>query len=328
MESRNRTLWVVILIFGALLVACCCLAAALAAATGLVVLPAGERGERGVIERAEQVPVESAQFEQIVAVGDEPAIEIVNFAGNVDVVTGPPGEVHVRATRDAPGAPRLSDVQVLISEESGVLRIVTRRPAALMSAQVRIELAVPEHARLVVDLGAGDVSVAGVRGGVDVETGAGTVAVQALAGGVDLFTGSGQISARDVSGSLEVETGAGTIVIEAVDGAVDAHTGTGTITVQGAAGPIRLDSGAGTLEYEGAPEGECRFTTGMGAIVLRLPAGLNAQVDLSTGMGEVSVDRPVDGDISRNEVRGSVGTGQGASIYAETGNGDVSVQTY
>ena len=52
MESRNRTLWVVILIFGALLVACCCLAAALAAATGLVVLPAGERGDRGVIERA------------------------------------------------------------------------------------------------------------------------------------------------------------------------------------------------------------------------------------------------------------------------------------
>ena len=300
MESKNRNLWI-LLIIGAVVVACCCLAAALAAFTGLAVFPFSGQSESGPTwrqeRRAVREPVEAAELEEIIAVGDMPAIEIDNFAGSVDVMAGPAGQVTLNATRRAPGALRLNDVQVVVSEEGGVVRIVTRRPATLVAAQVQIEVTVPENAILVVDLGSGDVNVQGVKGGVDVETGAGTITGQDLAGGVSLLTGSGQISARNVLGSLGAETGAGAIMVEEVEGSINAHTGSGTINVWRAVGQVRLDSGVGTLEYRGTPQGECRFTTGTGTIILNLPADVNARVDLSTGMGEVRVDLPVVGDV-------------------------------
>jgi hypothetical protein len=124
---------------------------------------------------------------------------------------------------------------------------------------------------------------------------------------------------------LDVDTGAGTLEVRGITGQIDAHSGAGTIEVRGAQGIARLDVGAGQIIYEGAPEGECRFHTGAGEIVLRLPADLNAEVDLSTGLGNVNVDHRVDGRVSMRQVRGVIGDGSQASIYAHTGVGSIEV---
>lgn len=123
---------------------------------------------------------------------------------------------------------------------------------------------------------------------------------------------------------LRLETGAGNIEVGGVIGEMDAHTGAGNIEVQGAAGPVSLDTGAGEVDYAGEPRGECIFSTGAGNVTLRLPAELDAQVELHTGIGTIDLGGfDVDGEITNTEVDGVIGSGEDASIEARSGAGNV-----
>ena len=125
---------------------------------------------------------------------------------------------------------------------------------------------------------------------------------------------------------LDVDTGAGTIDFRDMTGSIRANSGAGEIEARGAAGPVELRVGAGSLRYEGTPAGHCSFETGAGDIRLRLPARPDLRVELSTGLGTVDVDYDVDGTTSPREVRGVIGDGGDASIYAHTGIGNLSVK--
>jgi hypothetical protein len=46
-------------------------------------------------------------------------------------------------------------------------------------------------------------------------------------------------------------------------------------------------------------------------------------VDLHTGVGSIELDFAVDGEVSRRDVKGVIGSGEGASIYARTGSGSI-----
>jgi hypothetical protein len=46
-------------------------------------------------------------------------------------------------------------------------------------------------------------------------------------------------------------------------------------------------------------------------------------VDLETGMGTIDAGFAVDGYASRQEVKGTIGTGDQGSIYAHTGAGSI-----
>jgi hypothetical protein len=122
---------------------------------------------------------------------------------------------------------------------------------------------------------------------------------------------------------LDADTGAGNLDVDGLTGEIDAHSGAGNVDVRGAAGTARLDTGAGSIGYQGTPQGECRFETGAGNIRLVLPADLNVQVDLDTGMGNIDVDYVVDGQVTRTEVNGVIGDGSQGSIYAHSGTGNI-----
>jgi hypothetical protein len=124
---------------------------------------------------------------------------------------------------------------------------------------------------------------------------------------------------------LDADTGAGNVDIDGITGEIDAHSGAGDMGVRGATGAARLDTGAGSIRYEGTPQGECRFETGAGNIKLTLPADLNVQVDLDSGVGNIDVDFAVDGQVSKREVRGVIGSGAQGTIYAHTGAGNIDV---
>jgi hypothetical protein len=100
--------------------------------------------------------------------------------------------------------------------------------------------------------------------------------------------------------------------------------GAGEIDIRGVRGSAGVKLGAGSIEYDGEPVGDCRFETGAGEIVLRLPANLNAEIDLDTGIGEVDVAGfDVAGQVSRGRAQGRIGRGGDASIFARTGAGRV-----
>jgi DUF4097 and DUF4098 domain-containing protein YvlB len=140
-------------------------------------------------------------------------------------------------------------------------------------------------------------------------------------------------SLRDISVDLEVttpdgtrldaHTGAGNVDIDGITGGIDAHSGAGNLEVRGVAGTARLDTGAGNIGYQGAPQGDCRFETGAGNITLSMPADVNVQVDLQTGMGNIDVDFAVDGQVTRRQVRGAIGSGAQGTVYAQTGVGNI-----
>jgi hypothetical protein len=124
---------------------------------------------------------------------------------------------------------------------------------------------------------------------------------------------------------VDTDTGAGNVEVDGITGEIDVHTGAGDTDIRGAAGTTRLDTGAGTIRYQGTPQGECRFETGAGNIRLMLPADVNVRIDLDTGVGNIDVDFSVDGQVTRREVRGTIGSGAQGTIYAHTGTGNIDV---
>lgn len=125
---------------------------------------------------------------------------------------------------------------------------------------------------------------------------------------------------------LELDTGAGNVEVDGVQGEISAHTGAGNMQVWGAAAPVALNTGAGNVDYDGQPRGECTFDTGAGNITLHLPAGINAEVELGTGIGNISLGGfDVVGDTSGTDVGGTIGTGGEATIVADTGVGNITL---
>ena len=128
-------------------------------------------------------------------------------------------------------------------------------------------------------------------------------------------------------GQVRVDTGAGEVDVRDVAGRIEIHSGAGSVDVRGGRGPVRVDLGAGQITYEGVPAGECRFQTGVGEIVLRLPEDPDVRIDVGTGLGSVDVDFDVDGQVSPRSVNGVIGDGRQGSISAHTGAGSVSVRS-
>lgn len=126
---------------------------------------------------------------------------------------------------------------------------------------------------------------------------------------------------------LDLMTGAGAIRVRNVRGEISAQTGAGSVDVTGATGPVTLNSGAGQVTYEGDPTGTCTFNTGAGSIRLRLPADLDAEVQLDTGVGDIDLGGfDVEGDIRGTEVDGIIGTGEDAVIEASTSVGSIDLE--
>jgi DUF4097 and DUF4098 domain-containing protein YvlB len=318
MESRNRNVWIVAAIV--LVLVCCCLAVAAAgAAAWFLSWPSGCCGESGV---------EGGQVVRAFEVGSSPNLKVDNFAGSVTVRAGEGGEIQVVATKHARRSSDLERIEVEMVEQGGGLLVKTRKPRRLNNAWVKLEITAPAGTRLDADTGSGNVGVSGFDGGVRVDTGSGSVTVRNLKGDVEVHTGTGSVEARDVEGRLKVDTGSGRVTIEGMTGESEAHTGSGGIDVHGARGSGRFDTGSGSIDYQGSPQGDCRFNTGSGSINLRLPADLNARVDLHTGSGSIDVAYAVDGLVSGKDVQGVIGSGDGATIYARTGTGSIDLIRY
>jgi DUF4097 and DUF4098 domain-containing protein YvlB len=221
------------------------------------------------------------------AVADSPALTVDNFAGNVTVRAGEAGTIRVVAVKRAASEGDLRRIEVRMRKRDGGLEITTDKPSGLQTAWVALEITAPRRTR------------------VDLNTGGGNVSVSGLDGRVEMDTAGGNIELSDASGEIHMETGGGKIDISNASGEIDARTG------------------GGSIAYQGTPQGSFRFDTGAGDIRLRLPAELNVKVDLDTGTGEIDVDWPVDGQVSKRRVRGTIGSGDEGEIEAHAGAGNI-----
>jgi len=262
MESKNRTIWIFVIV--ALVLMCCCVIAVVAAALGFYTL--------GPVDRVQIGGEVRESSEQSFVVGEAPSLSIDNFAGQVTVVAGESGTIRVQVTKKARGQNRLDSLAVSIVEKENGLQIETRNSSHLSNVSVDLEITAPADTRL------------------------------------DVQNGAGEVNASGLVGELAL------------------HTGAGSVDVSGGSGAARLDTGAGSITYQGNPQGDCRFDTGAGSIEIYLPADASVNVDLSTGVGDISVDFDVAGQVSRQRVQGTIGAGGQGSIYAHTGVGSIDLR--
>jgi len=317
MEPRNRSVWIFVAVVLALM--CCCFAVLTAGAAWFVSWPSGWNIGGSV---------EGGQVVRTFEVDSAPDLEVDTFAGSVTVRAGSAGEIRVVVTKHAPRSSDLERIEVEMVEQEGGLLVRARTPRRLNNAWVKLEITAPAGTRVKAHTGAGSMGVSGFDGGAKLDTGSGSVTIGDLKGNVEVHTGAGSVEVRNVTGTLQVDTGSGRVTVEGVTGETSVHTGSGGIDVHNARGAGRYDTGSGSIDYQGSPEGECRFETGSGSISLRLPDGLNASVDLHTGSGSIDLAYDVDGQVSREDVQGIIGSWDEAAIYAHTGSGAVQLNRY
>ncbi|HEV8383989.1 MAG TPA: DUF4097 family beta strand repeat-containing protein [Candidatus Acidoferrales bacterium] len=163
------------------------------------------------------------------------------------------------------------------------------------------------------------------------ETGDGHVSVKSIAGKVDVHTGDGHITVASLRGAMRLRTGDGHVEGDNLDGKLDVQTGDGRVRVSGRFDELSLRTNDGSVDANARPgskiETEWYVTTGDGAVRLRIPENLSADLDAHTGDGRITVDFPVTmgaGTMSRSNVRGKL-NGGGPPLRVRTGDGSIHI---
>ena len=158
-------------------------------------------------------------------------------------------------------------------------------------------------------------------------SGSGEVVVSGVNGNVHASSGSGSVRVGSGAGEVRASSGSGTVTVDGARGPVQASTGSGEVRITTGQGPVTASTGSGDIEVSMVSltgSEDMNFSSGSGAITLRLPADFAAVVHATTGSGEIESDfqMTVTGRMSRNSLRGTIGGG-GRTLRLSTGSGDI-----
>jgi hypothetical protein len=148
-----------------------------------------------------------------------------------------------------------------------------------------------------------------------------------------ISTASGNIKAEGVSGRLQLNTASGDVTLQSVGGEIRASTASGTVRVRDAAGSVSANSASGDVDVELTRvegDGDMRFSTASGDVHVRLPASLDARVDISTVSGSIDTNFAI--EVKENKygpgssAHGQLGSGS-RSLKISSASGDVSLKS-
>jgi DUF4097 and DUF4098 domain-containing protein YvlB len=278
MESKNRGVWIfVLVVVVALALMSCCLVAA----AGAIGVPVFVRSliPESVNWSWPHEPVElpglelSERMEESFEVGSAPSLSIDSFAGGVTIRVGDEGTVRVVATKKATSRSRLDAIEVEMSAGASEVKITTRHPSlsSVSNLSVDLEITVPADTSVDLETGAGAIDVRGVRGALNIEAGAGGVEIRDAAGPVRVAVGAGGIDYDgDPSGECTFRAGAGGITLRIPADAsleVDLSAGLGGVRSDlRVSGTVTRRSVHGTIGT--GSQGSIMATAGVGGIEL------------------------------------------------------------
>jgi DUF4097 and DUF4098 domain-containing protein YvlB len=129
---------------------------------------------------------------------------------------------------------------------------------------------------------------------------------------------------------VEARSGNGDVSVDGAGDRVDASSGNGDIRVTTALGPVSATTGNGRVwvRMERLTEASSMdFRTGKGTITVTLPDNLAADIEATTGNGQVDSDFPIttQGRFSTHRLFGRIGGG-GPRLELRTGNGDIELR--
>jgi hypothetical protein len=137
-----------------------------------------------------------------------------------------------------------------------------------------------------------------------------------------------RVELEDVGGGAEVEVEHGGLQAKRVRGGLVARVSGDDVAIDGVEGALQVDSRRARVRVAPLlPLAETSIQSEHGSVVLVLPAGAAAQLDLDASQGEVEVELPGfdASEQTRSRVAGRVGAG-GPTLRVATRHGDVTVR--
>lgn len=175
---------------------------------------------------------------------------------------------------------------------------------------LRVEIHMPSNGDLQVESSDGSVEADGLVGKVDIKTSDGSISLNGIKGDIRLHASDGSIQGHDLDGNLEASTSDGSMNLAGRFDSLNLKTSDGSINAQARSGS-KIVSG-------------WTVHTSDGSVDLVVPNDLQANIDVSTGDGHISLGIPVtvEGSLSNSQIRGKMnGGGQPLSIH--TGDGSI-----
>jgi hypothetical protein len=127
-------------------------------------------------------------------------------------------------------------------------------------------------------------------------TASGDIEIENVAGEIGVNTASGDVTIRQVQGNVRANTASGDVKISLVQGDVQANSASGDVSAIDVSGLVSANTASGDVavqlnRVEGV--GEMKFTSASGNVTVKVSNQLNAQVQLSTGSGDIQSDFPL-----------------------------------
>lgn len=170
----------------------------------------------------------------------------------------------------------------------------------------------------------GSIRTGRLAGESELKTSGGSIRVASAAAPLNVKTSGGSIRIGDTTASVDAKTSGGSIHLGRIGGDVAAHTSGGGIEIEGAAGRIDAATSGGSIDAKitGPLSGDSRLSTSGGHVHIALAKGLNLEVDAKSS-GRIDSDVPVtiEGSMSRNRLRGRIGSGGPSLVLRSSGGG-------
>jgi len=208
--------------------------------------------------------------------------------------------------------------------------------------EVQWNIRVPSSYNLDVRTSGGSIELADIGGTVQARTSGGSIRTGRLAGESTLKTSGGSIRVAsagaplvvatsggsirigDTTGSVEARTSGGSIHVGRIGGDLVAKTSGGGIEIDGNAGRIDATTSGGSIDAKITSPlgGDSRLSTSGGHVHVAIANGVNLDIDAKSS-GRIDSDIPVtmEGSVSRNKLRGRIGTGGPSLVLRSSGGG-------
>jgi DUF4097 and DUF4098 domain-containing protein YvlB len=221
----------------------------------------------------------SQDFEKSYNLAAGGTISFANVSGDISITGANIKAVTVKAIREG----RDKDaVEIIDQSGSSLISFKVEYPrGGNFDASVRFLVEVPSAYEYKFD---------------KLSTASGDIEIINVAGEINASTASGDIKISQVTGNVRANSASGDLNISKVQGDVKASAASGDITVLNIAGMVTANTASGDVEaevirFEG--NGEMRFASATGDVTVRVPNQLNAQVQISTGSGDIQSDFPL-----------------------------------
>jgi DUF4097 and DUF4098 domain-containing protein YvlB len=272
----------------------------------------------GTLAVAVTMAADRGSFTRTYTVSGTADIQILTGAGSITVKRGSGSTVEVKGTLHGDSSyAGTSDAEIaellqnppLVQEGNTIRTVKPKNPEVLRHLGIAYEVTAPANSKVLA------------------RSGAGTITVEGIAGPLDANSGAGDVHVSQVTADVQVNTGAGKVVLDGLQGKVVANTGAGAIDGRQLSGEVRVRTGSGSVNLQHGGAARLEAHSGVGSVRVQLPQQAAFELAARSGMGKVSVAPAfaVVGHVSKADVRGTV-KGGGPLVDLSTGMGSISVE--